>query len=273
MHARSHAASAISPPVAGSIGLSMGLTRQSATSHTNGVLHTNGSPHSTRAAPYQMGHYTTDVSSLNRQRATTSSQAQSRSGPLPRSPVSRQSPRGLTQAGGNGVGAYAPYGARGAAVGGQWKPQPLVHGSKVIPDGECIAILNTHTLFPASSKCTWTLIYDGPRTSQGASAAGMQHMFHNGGEEAGDFIKEVRGDEEGLLGDMESRPNSAMYGIPLKRELTVNSPVPFSDVNPLLMQAFLQIRRRIDIKVCIGGKWALAQLSAAMFSPVADRRG
>jgi len=41
-------------------------------------------------------------------------------------------------------------------------------------------------------------------------------MFHNGGEEAGDFIKEVRGDEEGLLGDMESRPNSAMYGIPLK---------------------------------------------------------
>lgn len=44
----------------------------------------------------------------------------------------------------------------------------------------------------------------------------MQHMFHS--EEAGDFITEVRGDEEGLMGDMESRPASAMHGLPLKRE-------------------------------------------------------
>ena len=67
------------------------------------------------------------------------------------------------------------------------------------------ANLHIHTHFPLLPQAN-------------GSAAGMQHLFNSGPEEPADFITEVRGDEEGLLGENDSRPDSAMHGLPLKRE-------------------------------------------------------
>ncbi|KAF5834888.1 hypothetical protein DUNSADRAFT_8192 [Dunaliella salina] len=134
--------------------------------------------------------------SLNRPNSEYLLSRQTRPDAIPRKPLSPGRP--LSPGGGHPSALHASFEARMSAGS-----RPLT----VKPSAQ-----EVH----AFAACTaWrSLSWEGRR--KGGGAAGMQHMFHSGGEEAGDFIKEVHGDEEGLLGDMESRPTSAMYGIPLK---------------------------------------------------------
>jgi hypothetical protein len=91
--------------------------------------------------------------------------------------------------------------ANGSAAG----MQHLFNSGPSLESLHLKANLHIHTHFPLLPQAN-------------GSAAGMQHLFNSGPEEPADFITEVRGDEEGLLGENDSRPDSAMHGLPLKRE-------------------------------------------------------